>query len=357
MRHDLSRLKDLNSHLKSDSRSLVVPIIPTISMMEAAADASGVFRPGDRLGEWLLPEAEVAEGLQIVDTALAERYGIQRAFELHVMAEAWAGCISGLREWSRKRGIEGSNSFVDGWFRPELDRCPASGWPEGRQGVDDSHRALVSERASLTPFTHDERMIPHADLEFVIPAPARCASIMAMRSGQRQFLMEFYLSGLDDVIAMDKLPFVPGYTIEDRFDDERRHQILASAAWRSAAEAVRHIGDDHNAERMPLPPRAASVYLTRLADHVPGISRKVDGFFRNAPYGEVTLSSSHASLALKSNGYILDVSYDNPGSRSMQVSGWDLRLPSVSDILLNMIREMSSESETEIDVMVSADPI
>ena len=356
MRHDLARLKELNSRLNPDALSLVVPIIPTISMMEAAADASDVFRPGDRLGEWLLPEAEVAEGLELVDPVLAERHGKQRAFELHVMAEAWAGCISGLREWSRKRGIEGSTTFVDGWFRPELDRCPATGWPQDRNGLDDSHRSLLSARAGLAPFTHDELMIPHADLAFVMPAPARCASIMAMRGGQREFLMEYYLMGLDDVIAMDRLPFVPGYTIEHRFDDEERHRILAAAAWRAAAEAVRSIADGEKAERMPLPPRAAAVYLTRLAKHVPGMSRQVANFFRNAPYGGITFSTDAATLALQARGSILDVRYDGPDGRSMLASGWDFRLPSISDLLMNIVREMVSESEAEIDVKLATDP-
>jgi hypothetical protein len=356
MRHDLSRLKELNSHLKPDATSLVVPIIPTLAMMEAAADTCDVFRPGDRLGGWLLPEAEVSEGVELVDPALAAGHGKQRAFELHVMAEAWAGCISGLREWSRKRGIEGSTTFIDGWFRPELDRCPAQGWPQDRNGVDDSHRSLLSERAGLAPFTHDEMRIPHADLAFVMPAPARCASIMAMRGGQREFLMEYYLIGLDDVIAMDRLPFIPGYTIEHRFDDEERHRILAAAAWRAAAAAVRSIEDEEKSEAMPLPPRAASVYLTRLAEHVPGVSRRVGNFFRDAPYGGITFSTDTATLALKSRGPVLDVRHERRDGRSMQASGWDFRLPATSDLLMNVVREMVSESGAEIDVKLSTDP-
>lgn len=356
MRHELARLKELNSRLKPDAASLVVPIIPTISMMVAAADARDVFRPGDRLGEWLLPEEEVSEGLELVDPSLAARFGKQRAYELHVMAEAWAGCISGLREWSRKRGIEGSSSFVDGWFRPELDRCPGAGWPKDRDGVDDTHTSLVAERAGLAPFAHEELWLPHADLAFVMPAPARCASIMAMRGGQRQFLMEYYLMGLDDVIAMDTLPFVPGYTIEHRFDDEERHRILAAAAWRAAAAAVRSIDDGEMSERMPLPPRAASVFLTRLAEHVPGVSRRVKNFFRDAPYGGITFCASSGTLSLQSRGTTLDVRHDGPDGRSMEASGWDFRLPQTSDVLMNILREMVSESPEEIDVRLATDP-
>ncbi len=350
MRHELSRLKELNSRLKPDATSLVVPIIPTISMMEAAADARDVFRPGDRLGEWLLPEEEVSEGLDLVDPSLAARFGKQRAYELHVMAEAWAGCISGLREWSRKRGIEGSSSFVDGWFRPELDRCPEIGWPKDRDGVEHTHTSLVAERAGLAPFTHEELWLPHADLAFVMPAPVRCASIMAMRGGQRQFLMEHYLMGLDDVIAMDRLPFVPGYTVEHRFDDEERHRILAAAAWRAAAAAVRSIDSGEMSDRMPLPPRAASVFLTRLAEHVPGMSRRFANFFRDAPYRGITFSTSASTLALDSNGPVLDVRYDGSDGRSIRASGWDFRLPQTSDLLMNILREMVLESQTEVDV-------
>jgi hypothetical protein len=354
MRHDLTRLKDLNARLKPEAESLVVPIIPTISMMEAAADARDIFVPGDRLADWLLPEEEVGDGIELVDPELADRVGKQRAFELHVMAEVWAGAISGLREWSRKRGIEGSSKFNDGWFRPELDRCPHGGWPKDREGIDDSHRAVLAARANFAPFRHEEVLFPHADLAFVMPAPTRCSSIMAMRSGQRQFLMEYYLMGLEDVIAMERLPFIPGYTIEHKFDDEERPRILAAGAWRAAANAVRNLSDDEVA--MPLPPRAASVFLTRLADHVRGISHKVPHFFKNAPYGGITFSSSKATLSVASKGTMIEMQYEEKNGKSTQSSGWDFRLPTTSDLLMNLVREMVSESETEIEVTLIAGP-
>jgi hypothetical protein len=167
--------------------------------------------------------------------------------------------------------------------------------------------------------------------------------------------MEYYLIGLDDVIAMDRLPFIPGYTIEHRFDDEERHRILAAAAWRAAAAAVRSIEEGDNS-MMPLPPRAASVYLTRLAQHVHGVSRRITNFFRDAPYGGLVFSSASATLSLRSRGTALDVLYEGRDGRGMQSSGWDFRLPTTSDLLMNIVREMVSESGEEIDVKLVADP-
>jgi hypothetical protein len=40
----------------------------------------------------------------------------------------------------------------------------------------------------------------------------------------------------------------------------------------------------------------------------------------------------------------------------MQSSGWDFRLPTTSDLLMNIVREMVSESGEEIDVKLVADP-
>jgi hypothetical protein len=357
MRHEIRRLLDLNSNLKPDASSLVVPIIPTIGMMEAAADARDVFQPGDRLGEWLLPEAEVGEGVDLVDPVLAAQHGRPRAYELQVMAEAWAGCIAGLREWSRRRGIEGSSAFIEAWFRPELDRCPDRGWPENHEGVTEGHTGFVSEYAALRPFTHDAMRIPHCDLAYLVPAPTRCSSIMAMRGGQREPLMKYYALGLDDVIDMDRLPFIPGYSVEHRFDDEQRHRILAAAAWRAAAASVRAIEDDQKSMRMPLPPRADSVYLKRLAEHVPGISRRIANFSNEEPHGGLSFTTRTSSMRVHANGNTLEVSYEGEDGRRMHSSGWDFRLPSTSEFLTNMVRELVSESGGEVDVRVVRDPL
>jgi hypothetical protein len=352
MSYSLKRLLDLNSNLKPTAASLVVPIVPTISMMEAAADTRNVFEPGDRLGDWLLPYHEVADETDLVDPELAERFGTQRAFELHVMAEAWAGCISGLCEWTKKRGIEGSNKFVDSWLHPELDGCPEEGWPKDKSSITDGCREHLSKRLSLPPFTHPQMLIPQCDLAFVVPGPERCTSIMAMRAGQRQFLMDYYLMGLDDVIAMDRLPFIPGYTIEHRFDDEERHRILASAAWKSAAQVVRTMTSE-NEDLMPLPPNGASVFLTRMANQVRSAAREVPDFYKNAPYDTLELSTCDSSLRMSVVDCRIDVHFSDSSGRSVHYHGWDYRLPSFADFVLNIIREMDSGAGGMIDLKIS----
>ena len=351
MRHDLTRLKELNARIKPGSPSLVVPIIPTVSMMEAAADARDVFIPGDRLGDWLLPQDEVADG-EVADAALVEAYGPRRAYELQVMSEIWAGCISGLQEWSTKRGMEGSSQMVDSWFHPALDKCPPEGWPECREGVTDEHRRHLRECREGGVFVHDEAWMPHADLAYVLPAPSRCSSIMAMRAGQRDFLMEYYLLGLDDVMDMDRLPFVPDHTIEHRFDDEERHRILAAAAWREAASAVLRLSPED--QQMPPPPRAASVFLTRLAGYARRASCQIPDFHRDAPYSAVEFRAGDAVLTLEAKGPVLAARHEDGRGRSFRMEGLDFRLPCVRQMLLNTVRELESLGGLTLKVPVHA---
>ncbi|NTF17773.1 hypothetical protein G6L37_05120 [Agrobacterium rubi] len=349
MRHDLSRLKELNAGIKQEATSLVVPIIPTISMMEAAADARDVFAPGDRLGDWILPQEEVDVSGDLTDPLLASRVGQRRAYELHVMAEIWAGCLSGLREWSTKRGIEGANNMVDGWFRPQVDTCPAEGWPSSVEDVNDCHRNHMAAWRGLPPFSHSESRIPHADLSYVLPAPRGCTSIMAMRAGQREFLMDYFIIGLDDVIDVDRLPFIPGYTIEHRYDDEERHRILAAAAWRGAIGKVNTLAEDD--APMPLPPRAASVYLSRLERYMPRSGSSIPGYFLNAPYPGLVFTAGEATFELSARGTELDAAFDSGTGQSFRMSGMDFRLPGVNDLMMNTVREMASLGSIDLKLL------
>lgn len=222
---------------------------------------------------------------------------------------------------------------------------PGGRWPANTSVVTNVHRHHAARNAGANPFMHGEISIPHCDLGIVVPAPIRCASIMAMRGGQRAFLMDYYLLGLDDVIDLDRLPFIPGYTIEHSFDTEERHRILAAAAWKAAAGAVLTIGNED--EQMPLPPRSASVFLTRLRGHVRGVSDETDASHSRLPHECLLFTSRHATLKLAGRGTALEVSFENEG-RSFTSNGMDFRLPHVGELLLSTVMEMASQGDLKV---------
>lgn len=346
MRHDLNRLRELNARTRTDSSSLVVPIIPTISMMAAAADATNVFALGDRLGDWLLPPEETGDPAELTNPELANALGVKRAYELQVMAEIWAGCISGLIEWSRKRGIEGSNLMVDSWFRPHLSDCPEIGWPEKPHEVLDVHKHHSQAAYKDPPFAHQEFWLPHADLAFVLPAPRRCSSIMAMRAGQRAFLMDYLLLWLDDLVDMDRIPFVPGFSIESAYDEEERHRILAAAAWNAAVGEVQGLSDDD--PHMPLPPKSAAVFISRLAEHARVKPYRSPSYHHEAPFRWIEVSNRSARLVLSTFESALTCDFSDGVGGGFNLKNPEYRLPSVQELLINTIRQMVSSGDVEV---------
>jgi hypothetical protein len=349
MNRVLQKIHEVNAKLPADSPAVAVPVVPALGMMEAAADAADVFLEGDRAGGWLLPAMEALERVPDPGGDLIGRFGEQRAFELAVMAEFWAGCIAGLDEWTRKRGYQGSDAMVDGWFSPIMDRCPPGGWPMTKDGLDEE-RENFWKTLKGGPFLHDSFLVPWIDRDELRIAPKRCASIMAMRAAQRELLFDFVFS-IEDTVDFQRIPFVPGRTIEHRFDYEERHYVLAAAAWRGAVSWL--LGAERpNPEPMPVPPDAPGVHLSRLVYH--NAERKtvdVSGFWSDGPYAKIVLTTEEARLELLAEGVSTRATASLPGGRFFEMSGFDVRLPWVEDELARLVRSVSACGAARLEVV------
>jgi hypothetical protein len=335
----LEKINAVNAKLAVDCPTVAVPVVPTVGMMEAAADAADVFLDGDRAGGWLLPVMDALERVPDLGGDLIARFGEQRAFELAVMAEFWAGCIAGLDEWTRRRGYQGSDAMVDGWFSPIMDRCPPGGWPMTKAELD-GERAEFCKPLKGVPFVHDSNMVPWIDQDELRIAPRHCASIMAMRAAQRELLFDFVFS-VEDMIDFPRVPFVPGRTIEHKFDYEERHHILAAATWRGAVSWLLD-SERTNQEPMPVSPDAPGIHLSRLVYH--NAERKsvdVSGFWSDGPYTKLILTTAEARLELLTQGVSTRAVASLPGGQTLEMSGFDIRLPWVEDDLARLVRSVS----------------
>jgi hypothetical protein len=347
----LEKITAVNAKLAVDCPAVAVPVVPTVGMMEAAADAANVFLEGDRAGGWLHSAMEAIERVPDPGGDLIARFGEQRAFELAVMSDFWAGCISGLDEWTQKRGYQGSDAMVDGWFSPIMDRCPPGGWPMTKDDLDEE-RANFWKTLKGGPFLHDSFLVPWADRDELRMAPRRCASIMAMRAAQRDLLFDFVFS-IEDTVDFQRVPFVPGRTIEHRFDYEERHYVLAAAAWRGAVSWL--LGAERrNPEQMPISPDAAGIHLSRLVYH--NAERKsvdISGFWSDGPYTKVVLSTEDARLELLAEGLSTKATASLPGGRTFEMAGFDVRLPWVQDDLARLVRIVSNSGAARLEVVSS----
>lgn len=349
MRTDLAKVLTTNAKLKPDSLVVVVPTIPTVGMMIAAADTRNVFAPGDRLGDWLKPEREALEHDAVIDPGLVEAFGRGRSYELSVMAELWAGCIDGLDEWTRRRGLQGSDGFIDSWFRLCVHDCPAEGWPATADLRSEAHQSHFHSCRDVAPFAHDSYLLPMVDAFEVRTAPKLASSIMAMRGGQRELLFD-YSSSIEETIRIEDLPFVPGYSSEHRMDYEERHYVFAAAAWKGA---VSWLLNETRAfpEQMPQSPISASIFLSRMVyHHVDNASKLVKGYFSKAPYTKAVVKSSEGELVLTATGTQVSADYRHSSGRRILIEGYDIRQPWVEDDLMRLVREISAQGDINLEV-------
>lgn len=344
----LARIDEVNAKLPVDSTAVAVPVVPTVGMMEAAADATNVFLEGDRVGDWLLPAMEAIERVPDPGGDLVARFGERRAFELAVMAELWAGCIDGLDEWTRRRGYRGSDRMIDAWFSPLMDRCPPGGWPATKEELDEERDGFQAKFRS-GPFSHDSYMVPWTERDEIRVAPRRCASIMALRAAQRELLFDFVFS-IDEVVDFARMPFVPGRTVEHRFDDEERHHVLAAAAWRGAVSWLLE-KTGRNPDPMPLPPEASGIFISRIVyNNVERTSCDVRGFWSNGPYTRALVTAGGASVELVAAEGATKASCVLPGGRRYEMEGFDVRLPWVEDDLRRLVMSVSAYGGARLEV-------
>jgi len=295
----------------------VLPLRPTVGMMQAAIDAQNVFREGDKASDWLEPLDKLATpDERFIHAGLVARFGEERAFALSLAADVWAGCIAGLREWITVRGrMGGGTPFSDGWLRPIPKSIPPGGWPMRKEQVTPEHEAHA--KCEDTPIRLSPRghWLAGGDSGYE-ELPLDATAIMAMR-GAQVYLNSFQYLTLDDAVAFAGMPHVPGWTPEGRYDDEQRHHLLAGAMWAAAARAWQ---DEVLHEPMPEHPMAQAIRMTRyILDEVPG------GILRHPdrPYASVVITSRKGRFSYRmDNGLVTWES--EAGSRKASESGLEL---------------------------------
>jgi len=280
---DFKRHNDLNA--KEGHPYRVLPLRPTIGMMQAALDAPNVFREGDKASDWLEPLDRLATpDERFIHAGLVGRFGEERAFALSLAADIWVGCIAGLREWITIRGrMGGGTPFSDGWFKPIPKSCPPGGWPMGKDQVTPVHEAHA--KCGETPIRLSARGHWLAGWDSGYDEmPLEATAIMAMRGAQSHLNSTQYLL-FDDAVDFRQMPYVPGWAPTGRHDDEERHHLLAGAMWAAAAGAF---DAGTTGEPMPEHPVAQAIRVTRIIhDETP--SRLVG--HQDLPFASVAIES------------------------------------------------------------------
>jgi hypothetical protein len=285
---DFNKLRQFNAKLGDDPRYLGLPVVPSVEMMLAAAHRGNVYREGDTLADYVVAwDFEPHDRPPILPRALEAAYGRQMAFVLCTLADAWAGCMAGFREWTERRGREGSNPFVDSWLRALPVRCPAGGWPNTKDLVTDDH---LSQCKSTDTQTTPQGGHGWWDLDrnTMWQGPSLCVGIMALRARQKESTTLLFGS-VEELVDHDKLPYVSGYTKDHYFDDDERSAMLISAMWDAAVQALIR-SDMHTV--FPFDRQGHSALLIECLSNGSRYRKGWSDFYSDAPFREVSFTTT-----------------------------------------------------------------
>lgn len=342
---DYAKIFELNDRIKDDGlEHLHVPVIPTVGMMAAALAARDVFRPGDRLGDYVVAfEREPEEAHASLPPSLVSQFGEQQAWAATVMADAWAGCVDGYDEWLVRRGREGSTDFVNSWLRAKPHDCPPGGWPETKELCTDAHREharstdIPSSNAAANRWWDGDRRLARV-------MPPRCVGIMALRARQKESTACLFES-VEECVDTAKLPYVPYYTREGRFDDEERGSLLIAAMWKAAVSWLRDPGRAQP-EPMPFGDRNQAALLVAMLAYKRKVSATKKDFFAHAPYGKVEVSVEGGYGRFEIREGLLDYEVSLPDGSLSRRPRVDLRVPDDYDRLEALVAELDRHDVT-----------
>lgn len=285
---DFNKLRQFNAKLGDDPKYLGLPVVPSVEMMLAAARRGDVYRPGDTLADYIVSwDFEPDDKPPVLPASLEAAHGRQMAFVLCTLADAWAGCMAGFREWTKQRGREGSTPFVDSWMRALPIRCPEGGWPATEDLLSDDH---VSHSRSIDTRTTPPNGHGWWDLDRATTwqGPSLCVGIMALRARQRESSTLLFGS-IEELVDHDKLPYVPGYSKDHYFDDEERSVMLISAMWDAAVQELLH-GDTHTP--FPFVSQGHSALLVEILTNGRRYREGWTNFYSDAPFREVSFTTT-----------------------------------------------------------------
>jgi hypothetical protein len=338
---DFTKLRHFNAKLGDDPLFLGLPFVPSVEMMLAAANRRDVYRPGDRLADYIVSwDFEPDDKPPVLPQGLVDTYGQQMAFVLCTLSDAWAGCLAGFREWIGQRGNEGETRFVTSWMRALPTRCPVGGWPETKDASTEAHEAHAKSVDTETTPKNGFRSW-ELDKNTMLAGPSLCLNIMALRARQRDSTTLLFGS-FDELVDHDKLPYVPGYTRDHPFDDEDRSAVLISAMWDAAVQQL--LGNDSHTP-FPLEAQGHAALLVDALSH--GRGNRWSSFYSDAPFREVSMTTAHARF--KATIGTKGVDWEGEESETgtfIRRRGADLRYPHEAALFRSMLELFDTHERT-----------
>lgn len=328
---DYENLRTFNLTMGETPGYLALPVVPSVEMMLAAASRPNVFREGDTLADYVVGWDFESDGVPPeMPGELVATYGLQKAFVLGVLADGWAGCMDGFREWFIRRGRDGSTPFVNSWLKALPVCCPSGGWPENKEQATEKHtsHARLPETIPSSPWITPSSGL---NMDSILLAPARCTGIMALRARQKDSTTRLFVS-LEELISDRDLPYIPGYSSEHRLDSDDRTSLLFSAMWDAAVSQLM-TGEQHT-----IFPSCAQAHAALLVAALAQRSRCRDewgsSFYYAAPYSEISITTDSGGLKASVSDNGVDWTYEDKEEGSLlSRRSADARFPKEAELL------------------------
>jgi hypothetical protein len=312
---------------------LALPMVPSVEMMRAAAERHDVFSPGDRLGDYIVAwDKEHDEEPPAIPASLEAEFGRQKAFEICVLADGWAGCVSGFKEWEKRRGTEGATTFVESWLRAMPVTCPPGGWPATEKQCTEDHSAHARSSDAVNVCRQDLYW-QDIDRRRVFQGPSRCLGIMGLRGRQAESATSLF-STFEEMVEHEGLPYVPGYTKVHYFDDEERAALVLSAMWDAAVSSL-VTSEAHRP--MPMDERSNAIRLVAEM-------QRWSGFYAEAPHRRLSIETDGGRFeaSVSDAGVDWEVEFKSTGDLTRR-RGIDLRLSPETELFNDMMRQLDQQ--------------
>jgi hypothetical protein len=327
------------------SQFLHVPVIPSLGMIAAAADATDVFFEGDRLWQWFdsYEQERDLEGIHI-DGELIERYGVQKAFAMACLADLWGDMLYGIEHLltMRSRNPRGPEDLLH--YLP--DRCPPGGWPKDKASCTDEHRTHA--RYTSEPFSYWTTW--HGlDGEREAVVPRRLPESVA-QGAARTYLSVGTFMQFQDIVKLSGSPYVPGMTKEAYFMEEEGHLLVLSAMWRAAIGWLD--GDFEDAVEFPYHPDCQAEILTHMMFVHRGLCRKVEDFINKTPFNRFAVYAKGSMLSFATADGKSSFWYEeSDGDRHIRNEGLRLRVGRDRSGLEDLLHRMAKRDVWKVEVI------
>jgi hypothetical protein len=314
-----------------------VPIIPSLGMIAAAAEANDVFLEGDHLWQWFESYEDERDLETIhVDRGLIDRYGAQKAFVMACLADLWGAMLEGVEHWLTMRARNPRQAEDVIHYLP--DQCPPGGWPLDKAACTDAH--LAHARFLSEPFTTYWTSWQGLDPDLDAVVPSRLPESVA-QGAARSYLSVGTFMTFQDICKLSDAPYIPGMTRDAYFTDEESHLLVLSAMWRAAIAWLAD-GDMEDAVPFPYHPDAQAEILTHMVFAHGGLWRKVDDFISRTPFDRFAVHGKGVMLSLATADGKSSYWYEEADGRMVRSEGLNLRVGRDLSGLENLLRRVSA---------------